>query len=332
MKKLFLLTYSILISVISFAQPSIITFSPVMDTIGSSVTITGTGFNSIANQNIVFFGATQAVVTVASTNSLIVIVPLGATYQHISATNLATNLTAYSAKPFIATFRGDILFPNKQSFATSVNPYAVSIGDLDGDGKPDLAVVNYNSNAVSVFRNTSTLGTSSFAARVNFSTGTSPISISIRDIDSDGKLDLAVTNRNSNTVSVFRNTSTVGTVSFATKVDFITGMNPISINIGDIDNDGKPDLAVANYNNNTVSIFQNTSTSGTVNFATKVDFITGVNPRSVSITDIDSDGKLDLIAANYNSNTVSIFRNISTVGMIVLPPKLILQQALALFQ
>ena len=110
--------------------------------------------------------------------------------------------------------------------------YSVAIGDIDGDGKSDLAVANYNSNTVSVFRNISTSGsisTSSFATKVDFATGSYPFSVAIGDIDGDGKSDLAVANYNSNTVSVFRNTSTSGhtTSSFATKVDFGTGSYPI---------------------------------------------------------------------------------------------------------
>lgn len=314
MKKILLLTYSLLICAVSFAQPVITTFSPTMDTIGSSVTITGTGFNTTANQNIVFFGATQAVVTAASADSLTVIVPLGATYQYISVTNLGNNLTAYSAKPFVVTFEGDVFFSAKIDSTTGTQPYSVSTGDIDGDGKPDLVVTNNFINTVSVFRSTSTSGIISFAAKVNFATGSGPSSVSIVDINGDGKPDLVVVNGGSNTVSVFRSTSSLGIISFAAKVNFATGSGPNSVVITDIDGDGKSDLAVTNYSSNRVSVFRNTSTSGTVSFATKVDFITSSGPVSVSVGDIDNDGKPDLSVANDNINTVSVFRNTSTLG------------------
>ncbi|WP_459797925.1 FG-GAP repeat domain-containing protein, partial [Pediococcus parvulus] len=75
---------------------------------------------------------------------------------------------------------------------------------------------------------------------------------------------MAVANVNSNNVSAFRNTSSSGSISFAAKVDFYTGpgSTPYSVAIGDIDGDGKPDLAVANVNSNNVSAFRNTSSSG----------------------------------------------------------------------
>ena len=88
-----------------FAQPSITAFSPASGTIGSSVTITGKNFNNSIAQNIIFFGATRATVTAASTTSLTVTVPLGATYQYLSVTNLATGLTAYSLNHLMLLYR-----------------------------------------------------------------------------------------------------------------------------------------------------------------------------------------------------------------------------------
>ena len=221
---------------------------------------------------------------------------------------------------------GSSSFAAKVDFATGDYPISVAIGDLDGDGKPDLAVVNNLSDNVSVYRNTSSSGsisTSSFATKVDFVTGFEPYSVAIGDLDVDGKLDLAVVNNGDNTVSILRNTSFSGVIdlsSFATKVDFATSSRPTSVAIGDLDGNGKPDLAVVNSLINRVSVFRNTSTSGSIvssSFAAKVDFITGVEPFSVAIGDLDVDGKLDLAVANRSGNSVSVLRNTSTSGSIV---------------
>jgi uncharacterized repeat protein (TIGR02543 family) len=296
---------------------------------GTSVTLTGVNFNTTAANNIVYFGAAKANVTAASATSLTVTAPVGATYAPVTALNTALAQAGTSPKPFLPTFAGkgsltanDILA--KVDFATGTTQKSVAIGDLDGDGKPDLAVAA-GANRVSVFRNTSASGSitaSSFAARVDFTTGTSPASVAIGDLDGDGKLDLVVANFTSNSVSIFRNTSASGSItasSFAAKVDFTTGTSPQSVAIGDLDGDGKPDLAVANAGSASVSIFRNNFTSGSItasSFAAKVDFATGTSPYSVAIGDLDGDGKPDLAVANSGANSVSIFRNTSASGSI----------------
>jgi hypothetical protein len=318
-------------TVVTVSNITITSVSPLQGFPASSVTITGTCFNTTTTNDVVYFGATTATVSAATTTSLTVTVPTGATYMPVTVDNLGCHLTAYSQFPFLPTYdnsayaAGSVNFDPKVDFATGTTPHCVTIGDLDGDGKPDLAVVNYGANTVSVFRNTSTSGTitsGSFATKVDFATGTGANSVTIGDIDGDGKQDLVTANYSGNTVSVFRNTSSSGSItagSFATKVDFATGTAPSSAAIGDIDGDGKPDLATANNSGNTVSVFRNTGSSGSIttsSFAAKVDFVTGSTPVNVAIGDLDGDGKPDLATANYTGNTVSVFRNTSTSGSI----------------
>jgi hypothetical protein len=215
----------------------------------------------------------------------------------------------------------------KVDFSVGVQPYFIVMGDVDGDGKPDLIVPNESSGTVSVLRNTSAVGTldaTSFATKVDFTTGAAPHSVSLQDLDEDGKPEMVIANHNSNTLSVLKNNSAPGIInasSFAAKIDFGTGTNPQSVGIADLDGDGKPDLVVTNGNagTNTLSVLRNTTSTGTINassFATKVDFTTGFYPRSLAIGDIDNDGKPDLATANFSGNSISVLRNTSTAGSI----------------
>jgi len=151
----------------SFAQvPTIASFTPTSGPIGTSVNITGTNFSATPANNIVYFGATRATVSAATITQLTVTVPIGATYQPITV--LTNGLIAFSTKPFVVTFNGvpgitATSFAAKVDFATGTNPYSVSIGDLDGDGKANVAVVNYTTGTVSVFRNTCSVGSISYA-------------------------------------------------------------------------------------------------------------------------------------------------------------------------
>jgi hypothetical protein len=143
---------------------------------------------------------------------------------------------------------GDGTFGAKTDFGTGADPNSVAIGDLNGDGKPDLAVANEPSNTVSVLLGN---GDGTFGAKTDFGTGASPNSVAIGDLNGDGKPDLAVANYLANTVSVLLGN---GDGTFGAKTDYGTGAGASSVAIGDLNGDGKPDLAVADYNSNTVSV------------------------------------------------------------------------------
>src|SRR5437867_7290500 len=125
-------------------------------------------------------------------------------------------------------------------FATGAGPRSVAIGDLNGDGKPDLAVANESVNTVSVLLGN---GAGGFGAKTDFATGTNPLSVAIGDLNGDGKPDLAVANNDPNTVSVLLANGAAG---FAPTTDFATGANPYSVAITATNADRKPDLAAAN--------------------------------------------------------------------------------------
>jgi len=306
--------------------PTITSIAPAFGPIGTSVTIAGNNFDPTPANNIVYFGATRATVNSATSTQLMVTVPVGATYQPITVQ--VNGLMTASPTPFKVTYPGSVVidassFAPKVDLAGGTNSLTTAIGDLDEDGKPDIALANYSGNVVSVYRNISTTGSidaGSFAAKVDFPTGSNPQTVAIADLDGDGKPELIVPNQFSNTVSVFKNISTAGSIngsSFATKVDFATGANPYYAAIGDLDADGKPDLVVANYNSASVSVFKNTASFGTLttgSFAAKVDFTTGSSPSSCDIRDIDGDGKPDIAVANYGGSSISVLRNVSTTG------------------
>ena len=206
---------------------------------------------------------------------------------------------------------------------TGIQPLGLSSGDLDGDGKLDLAVANYASNTVSVFRNNSSLALESYATKIDFGTGTNPRGVIIQDIDADGRPDIIITNFAGSTISVLRNTSLgTGVISFATEIRFTTGSGPSGIFVLDIDKDNRPDVAVANSQSNTVSILKNISSGpGNIAFNAKIDYVTGTQPSGVFINDLDADESPDLVVSNNLSATVSIFKNTGLIGIVSFSPK-----------
>ena len=99
---------------------------------------------------------------------------------------------------------------------------------MNGDGKPDLIVTNYDSNTVSVLLNTTAPGatTPSFAAQQTFATGSRSAFRAAADLNGDGKPDLHRRQLSApSTVSVLLNTTAPGATrpSFAAQQTFATG-------------------------------------------------------------------------------------------------------------
>lgn len=208
---------------------------------------------------------------------------------------------------------GTISFSPPTSFSTGSSPLGIAIADLNGDGKPDVAVTNRNDGTISLLVNTGVNGAISFAPKVDLATGTDPVAIAAGDLNSDGLTDLVVTNRNNaNTISVFKNITITGSLSFAAKANFTTGSFPYAIAISDLNDDTKPDVVVTNSLGGSVSVFNNTSSAGNISLAAKVDYPAGPNPYKVSICDLNGNGKPDLAVLSVDSYAVVVLNNTST--------------------
>jgi hypothetical protein len=193
-------------------------------------------------------------------------------------------------------------FAEPKNYRAGPGPDALAIGDLNGDGRPDL--VTANGKAISVLLNG---GDGSFPARRDYRAGGNHLAIG--DLNGDGKLDLVTTSLGTgNTVSVLLNR---GNGRFRAKRDYRTG-GIVSVTIGDLNGDRKPDLATAN-GGGFVSVLLN---SGDGRFQASLDY--RVQPKLVylseggeglAIGDLNGDRKVDLAASNMDDDAVSVLIN-----------------------
>jgi Secretion system C-terminal sorting domain/FG-GAP-like repeat/IPT/TIG domain len=226
-----------------------------------------------------------------------------------------------SAAGKIAIFRntstpGSISFADPVKYATGSSPRVVTTGDIDNDGKVEILTANQGGRNISLFRNQCTPGNILFAAPLSFATRSStlfPEDVSLADLNLDGKADIIVTDHfhpNPGTVSVFKNNSTPGNISLATRVDYITPADPWSISCNDFNGDGKPDLAVSNYFSNSVTLYKNTGTAGgEISLTEQVTYTGFLTPRDVISGDINGDTKPEIVVRNYSGNSYSILTN-----------------------
>jgi len=194
--------------------------------------------------------------------------------------------------------KGDGTFQEALNFNAGLGSQSVAAGDFNRDGKPDLVVANSyyfeGGNDVSVMLGN---GNGTLQAAVSYAAGTQPTAVAVGDFNRDLKLDIAVTNFYDNNVSVLLGN---GNGTFLPAANFGVGSvpygNPTSLAVGDLNGDGKLDLAVANVFFEQVSVLLG---NGDGTFQSRMNFYnSGGAPHSIALGDFNRDAKPDVALAD----------------------------------
>src|SRR5437667_222357 len=203
---------------------------------------------------------------------------------------------------------GDFQEAPQSPIAVGTTPVWIAVGDFNGDGKPDLAVANVNSDTVSVLLGN---GDGTFQAAQTFAVGDGPTSVTAGDFNRDGVQDLATGNWFSGDVSVLLG---IGNRTFEQPASLPSGVSVISPVVGDFDGDGKLDLAVANFGDSDPKVGDPGNVAvllgnGDGTFQAPQPFAVGTNPQFVAVGDFNGDRVDDLAVANFGDKTVSVLLN-----------------------
>jgi hypothetical protein len=206
--------------------------------------------------------------------------------------------------------------------AAAPAPDAIAVGDLNGDGIPDLVVANKANNTVTVYlASSTTAGTYlpgvQYSIKDPLSKGSSPVSVTLADLTGTGKLDIITANSGDNTISILLGNVDINgkaTGTFQTATTLAVGASPTQVVAGIFDKSGHISLAVSHNGGGSNLLSRGVSLllgNGDGTFKPLQEILPGVNATALAAGNFTSavGSPLDLVVADTSNGTVDLLRN-----------------------
>jgi VCBS repeat protein/FG-GAP repeat protein len=171
---------------------------------------------------------------------------------------VTTNTEGGDASVLLGDGKGGFAPASGSPVQANLRPFGVAIGDVNADGKRDLAIVNFSGQGTDKSKDAITIllgngdGTFKPASGSPFKSGGSPVSVAIGDVNGDGVMDVAVANMTGNSVSVLLGGK--DGMRPAPRSPLPVGNDPEFIALGDLNGDGKADIVVAETEGNVIRV------------------------------------------------------------------------------
>ena len=309
--------------------PFIDSIEPIFGEIGSEITINGSNFSPLIQDNQICFGEIEAQILSASDEQIVALVPHSIQYAPIT---LSTNgLMGRSSERFNVTFNAteefQMLHLEDQMHSQYLGQAVISIamGDMNRDGVADIVTTERQHVRIyEVEFDAERMITIERSLSMDYGLGpwAQPHDVVVGDLNGDGRLDIVaseygdVTDDFDSNTCIFINVGTNESFAFDPPITLSGDGYEGYAQLQDMNGDGKLDIVTTRTNWHQMGVYLNTTEGATVSFAPKMIVGAHVEPRP-EYADFNGDGLIDVVSSGDNRD-VHIYFNKTTEDVILL--------------